>query len=126
MTDIFANIKSATLTNAHGEVNFLRIDDGEMPSDGWSDFTDISASGGLIVGHSEQGHHHVLEREGVTIQHRDSNGFTILKAIVTHPVALRQEAGSPHESQVVHPGTYLITSAREKPFFQEQARRVAD
>lgn len=126
MTDIFANIKSATLANAHGEVNFLRIDDGDLPLDGWSDFTDISVSGGLIVGHSEQGHHHVLDREGVTIQQRESNGFTILKAIVTRPSTLRQEAGSPHASQVVQPGTYLITTAREKPFFQEQARRVAD
>lgn len=124
--DIFANITAATLTNAHGEVNFLRIDGGELPDDGWQDFTDISPGGGLIVGHSEQGHHHVLERHGVTIHQRESEGFLILKAIVTRPVALRQEAGTPHEAQVVQPGTYLITTAREKPFFQDQARRVAD
>lgn len=124
--DIFANITAATLTNAHGEVNFLRIDEGDIPTEGWEDFSDISPSGGLIVGHSEQGHHHVLERDGVTIQKRETNGFLTLKAIVTRPVALRQEAGNPHGTQIVQPGTYIITTAREKPFFQDQARRVAD
>lgn len=124
--DIFANILSATLAHAHGEVNFFRIDAGDLPADGWEDFTDISSSGGLIVGHSEQGHHHVLDRDGVTIRQRQSNGFQILKAIVTKPTALRQEAGNPHETQIIQPGTYVITTALEKPFFQDQARRVAD
>ncbi len=123
---IFDAITAATLTNAHGDVNFLRIDAGDLPTDGWSEFTDTTKSGDWIVGYSEQGHHHVLDREGVTIQKRESDGFLILKAIVTKPVALRQDAGNPHGAQVVQPGTYIITTAREKPFFQDQARRVAD
>lgn len=123
--DILKNVTKATLTNAHGEVNFLRIDEGEIGGD-WSPFTDFSKSGGVIVGHSEQGHHHVLERGGVSVEQTESNGFRILKAIVTTPTALRQEAGVPHAPQIVEPGTYIITNSIEKPFFQEQARRVAD
>lgn len=124
--NIFANVTNATLTNAHGEVNFLRIDEGQLPTDGWSDFSDVSRSGDWIVGHSEQGTHHVLDRDGVTIQTRESNGFRILKAIVTKPAVLYQDAGVPHDPQIIEPGEYIITNAVERSFFQDQARRVAD
>lgn len=122
---VFDNITKTTLTNSHGEVNFLRIDAGSVPADGWEPFN--SGEAGFVIGHSESGHNHVLEREGVTIrQRRDSLGFTILHAIVTRPTVLRQQAGAPHAEQIVQPGEYLITNNIETSPFTKQARRVAD
>lgn len=123
--DVYKEIKSAQLTNSHGEVNFLRIEDGSVPEDGWEDCgadKDV-----FVVGHSESGHNHVLEREGVTMrQTRDDRGFQILHAIVTHPVTLRQQAGAPHAEQTIQPGEYIITNNVETSPFTKQARRVAD
>ena len=123
---MFERIKKATLTNSHGEMNFLRIEEGNLPDEGWGDFTEKTQSGDFIIGHSESGHHHILDADGVQVMERESDGFKVLKAIVTKPTALRQDASTPHERQIVEPGTYIITTSREKPFFQEQARRVAD
>lgn len=124
--DIFANVTETRLTNAHGEVNFFKIEGGTLPSEGWDEYTDLSKGGDIIVGHSESGSVHVLEREGVKIHRTENKGFTVLRAIVEKPVKLKQEAGAPHAPQIVEPGEYIITNAIEKPFFQEQARRVAD
>ena len=124
--DIFSNVIKTRLTNAHGEVNFFKIEEGSLPQEGWDEYTDMSKGGNIIVGHSESGSVHVLEREGVNIHKAESNGFTVLRAIVKKPVKLKQEAGAPHAPQIVEPGDYIITNAIEKPFFQEQARRVAD
>ncbi len=82
---------------------------------------------GFIVGHSESGHHHVLEASGVTMKRAtDSKGFEILHAIVTKPTKLKQAAGSPHKQQIVQPGKYIITKNIETDPFTKQARRVAD
>lgn len=121
---IFDNIKRMTATNAHGEVNFYRVEEGSVGGT----FEPFGAEeSGYVVGHSESGHHHVLEREGVTMrQTTDSKGFQILHAIVTHPVTLRQESGAPHAEQIVQPGEYIITNNVETSPFTNQARRVAD
>lgn len=123
---IWENVTKTSTPNAHGEVTLIRIDEGELPAEGWSEFTDISQSGNFILGHSEQGHHHVLDREGVTVHQRESEGFRVLRLIVEKPINLWQEANNPHEKQIVHPGTYISTQQIERPFFQAQARRVAD
>ena len=121
---IFDNIKAGEITNAHGEVNFFRITDGKANLAG---FTDVSpVNGRYVVGHSEQGHHHVLEADGVLVKERVSEGMKILHAIVSKPVALRQEAGVPHAEQTVQPGDYIITNNIEYDPFAEQARRVMD
>lgn len=121
---IYDNIKSAVLTNAHGEVNFLRITDGTVNTSG---LEPVEPEGkGFIVGHSESGHHHVLEREGVTIRKGSEQGMEILYAILKNPVRLYQDAGSPHAEQIVEPGEYIITNNVEYDPFSEQARRVAD
>lgn len=123
--DIWNKIEACTLTNAHGEVNFFRIESGEVSGAEWTSVAPDDA--GFIVGHSESGHNHVLERDGVTVRKaRDSRGFEILHAIVTRPTALRQQAGAPHATQIVQPGEYLITNNVETSPFTKQARRVAD
>jgi len=120
----FDNIKSTKLTNAHGEVNFFRITEGEPDLTG---FAEIDAGPqGFVVGHSESGHHHVLEAGSVKVMEKVSDGMAILYAIVENPSELKQAAGDPHKKQIVEPGTYFITNNCEYDPFTEQARRVAD
>ncbi|MCW2309689.1 hypothetical protein [Rhodobium gokarnense] len=120
----FDNVTACRLTNAHGEVNFIRIDEGTVDTDGFA----LVGPGpdGFIVGHSESGHHHVLEAGGATVMEFQDAGMKMLYAILGKPAVLKQSAGDPHEEQVVEPGAYLITNNQEYNPFTEQARRVAD
>lgn len=120
----FDNIKSAVLTNGHGEVNFFKITDGYADIDGFTEVTPDAS--GFIVGHSESGHNHVLERGDVIVRERVLDGMKVLYAIVKEPLKLRQSAGAPHKEQTVEPGEYFITNNIEYNPFLEQARRVAD
>jgi hypothetical protein len=120
----FKNINKATLTNAHGEVNFFRVDDGEADISGF-ELCQPDKSG-YIVGHSETGHDHVLERGDVEVRQGTVEGMQILYAILKEPLALKQKAGNPHKQQIVQPGRYIITNNIEYNPFTEQARRVTD
>lgn len=123
--NIFSNIKKATVSNAHGEVNFVRIEEGAVPFDKMRKVS--PTEGTYIVGHSESGHHHVLEADDVTLRETESEGMKILYAIVENPVSLRQKAGgNAHAEQIIEPGHYIVTNNREYNPFLKQARRVAD
>lgn len=121
---MFENVKKVTLTNAHGEVNFFRIEGGSIDLTGFAHAT--ASREGYIVGHSESGHHHVLEREGVTMREKDHEGMKVLHAILENPCRLEQAAGDPHKAQTVEPGEYIITNNIEYDPWTKQARRVAD
>lgn len=121
---VFDLIKSGEITNAHGEVNFFRVGDGKIDASALEPVT--PSNKGFIVGHSESGHHHLLEAEGVTMLRGSEDGMEILYAILENPVALKQDAAAPHEQQIVEPGEYIITNNVEYDPFTEQARRVAD
>lgn len=120
----FDGVTKITLTNAHGEVNFFRIDEGRPNLDGFAPVA--ASSGGFVVGHSESGHHHVLEADGVTVMECELEGMKTLYAILEKPVGLKQAAGAPHAPQTIEPGAYIITNNVEYDPFTEQARRVAD
>jgi hypothetical protein len=120
----FDSIIACDLTNAHGEVNFFRIKEGSPDLTGFA--TVKPTNGAYIVGHSESGHNHVLEADGVLVMERTLNGMKVLHAILEKPVSLKQSAGTPHKEQVVEPGEYFITNNVEYNPFLEQARRVAD
>lgn len=120
----FNSIKSADLTNAHGECNFFRITEGNADLTGFT-FVDVDARG-LIVGHSESGHNHVLERGDIVVHERVIGGMKVLHAILNEPLRLYQSAGDPHKEQIVEAGEYFITNNIEYNPFLEQARRVAD
>lgn len=124
--DIFKNVKKLTHTNAHGEINFYRIEDGSVDTSDFTPFADKTADGAYIVGHSESGHNHLLEADGVTMLERVSEGMKILYAIVDKPVALKQSAARPHEVQTVEPGKYIVGASLDYDPFTQQARRVAD
>ncbi len=123
--NIFGNIRKTEITNAHGEVNMIRIIEGDVDD---ATLTPVAPDAtGFIVGHSESGHHHVLEREGVMVKrYAGEAGMDILYAIVTKPTTLKQAAGDPHKAQVVQPGRYIITNNREFNPLTQQARRVTD
>lgn len=120
----FDSIKSAVLTNAHGECNFFRITEGIADLSGFNAVE--PKNGSFIVGHSESGHNHILMAEGVIAKEREIGGMRVLHAILTNPVSLKQSAGTPHKEQIVEPGEYFITNNVEYNPFLEQARRVAD
>lgn len=82
-----------------------------------------------IVGHSETGHHHVIDRNcaSVTVLPKPPAGMQILRLIVEKPTALRHLRGhDTHEPIALSPGNYEIRIGREYDPYAELARRVAD
>ena len=124
--NIFNNITRLRHTNAHGEINFYKIEGGFVDMSEFTDFTDTNAAGDYIVGHSESGHHHLLGQHGVTVMERQHKGMTVLHAILENPTPLKQAASSPHDAQIVEPGEYIIGASLDYDPFTKQARRVAD
>jgi len=113
-------------TFAQGEIFARKID--ALP-DGLEPFTERGKNGDWIISHSESGHHHLLDADGVTVMERTkdvSEGMRILYAIVDKPAQLRQDAGNAHESHNLANGIYEFRIAREYDPFLQQARRVAD
>lgn len=97
--------------------------------DGLTPFTERDAAGRFIVSHSETGHHHLLDAEGVDVMERTTDvpeGVRILYAIVKEPTRLWQDAATPHDAHDVPPGIYEMRIAREFDPISAQARRVAD
>ena len=109
---------------AQGEVNIYRLSslpDGLVPN------TDKDNLGRPIVGHSEKGHHHVLERPVELLEKPDApEGLRILYALLEEPTALVQDVGGGHDTQVIEPGVIEFRISREYDPFADQVRRVAD
>lgn len=86
--------------------------------------------GKLIIGHSETGHHHVLEKTKgatVTISGSAPTGMKVLHAILTEPNKLIHERGhDTHETIDLAPGEYEFRIAREFDPYAELARRSQD
>lgn len=114
---------------AQGEITILRI--GDVPKK-----TKIAGQplaleqGKLIIGHSETGHHHVLERTrgaSVTVLERAPEGMRILHAILEEPNRLVHERGhDTHETIALEPGEYEFRIAREFDHYAELARQSMD
>jgi hypothetical protein len=82
-----------------------------------------------IVGHSETGHHHVLDRSCCEVVAGPASanpaGMAILYAIVKEPTALTHlRSTDTHAPMMLAPGVYEIRPARE--FGPEGWQRVAD
>jgi hypothetical protein len=86
--------------------------------------------GKLIVGHSETGHHHVLEHmrgATVTVIERAPEGMRILHAILEEPNKLIHERGhDTHETIALDAGEYEFRIAREYDPYAELARQSMD
>ncbi len=112
---------------AQGEITIIRISDGGRTSTG----SPLALENGkLIIGHSETGHHHVLERTrgaAVTVIDSAPDGMRILHAILAEPNKLIHERGyDTHEAIDLPPGEYEFRIAREFDHYAELARQSAD
>lgn len=116
---------------AQGEITILRI--GPVPAkrsarDGFTAM--VPEHGKFIIGHSETGHHHVLDRVAgvdIAIMDRPPEGMKILRAILENPTSLDHlRDHDTHESIRLEPGEYEFRIAREFDHYGELARQSAD
>jgi len=112
-------------TAAQGEVNIKLIE--KLPV-GLSLF---DADGEFyIIGHSESGNHHVLEREcvDVFVGEKTTAGMQVLYAIVKEPTKVRQlRDGSPHETIDLDAGDILrITPSIDYNPYAKMIERARD
>lgn len=108
---------------AQGEITIRRID--KMPRD----IASVPIENGKhIIGHSETGHHHVLERSAQVFVAKDAPaGMRILYAIVAEPNALiHARPFDTHETINLEPGMYEFRIGREFDPYAEIARQQAD
>lgn len=122
-------MKSFTKTAAQGEIFITRL--GPVPKKAKVAGQPLALEHGkLIIGHSETGHHHVLERNvgaSVTVLERAPEGMRILHAILEEPNKLIHERGhDTHETIALEPGEYEFRIAREFDHYAELARQSAD
>lgn len=120
---------------AQGEITLIRL--GDLPPKKDDEYYDFGGSfhrmeledGLLIIGHSETGHHHVMEPKSVTaaIQKNAPAGMGILRLIVESPTPIVHLRGTDtHEPIMVEPGVYEARLARQFDPFREIAIKVAD
>ncbi|OJF97611.1 hypothetical protein [Pararhizobium antarcticum] len=110
---------------AQGEIRMFRVD--EIPGNA---VPMKKENGHFIIGHSETGHHHVLEAERVQVfQQPDApQGMTILFGILESPGSLTHLRGhDTHAPHAFEPGDKIMfRTDREYDPYAELARRVAD
>lgn len=111
---------------AQGEFRIRRIE--ALPDEGLAPFT-ARHGDSILIGHSEQGHHHLLSGDCEVLEQPDPTtpGMIILYAIVRDPGArLHQSATDAHGAYFLPPGLYKITDDQEYDVFTDQVRRVTD
>lgn len=116
--------KSFQKIAAQGELTIRRIE--TVPSG----CTPMKAEAArFIVGHSETGHHHVINARGASVAELDKPpaGMRVLYAILENPTSLDHLRGhDTHESIALEPGIYEIRVAREFDHYAELARQSQD
>jgi hypothetical protein len=114
---------------AQGEIYIRRID--RPAQDFLKGGTPLKEENGrFIIGHSETGHHHVMERGGVDVVEMPSPtaGIRLLRMIVADPdkELVHERGHDTHESLGFEPGAYEIRIGREYDPYQQLARQQAD
>jgi hypothetical protein len=110
-------------TAAQGEITVRKI--AKLPNG----VSPLSKEGGkLIIGHSETGHHHVLEHEAeVFIADNAPAGMRVLYALIEQQNTLVHERTfDTHAPISLDPGAYEFRIGREYDPYAEIARRQAD
>ena len=123
-------MKTFNLRAAQGEIYIRRV--GGIPKSkrllaGYS--TMALEDGKLIVGHSETGHHHVLDPKtcSVAVMDQPPEGMRILRAIVNSPTPLvHLRDHDTHEPIMFEPGEYELRITREFDPYAELARKQID
>lgn len=87
-------------------------------------------NGRFIIGHSETGHHHVMERGGVEVVEMPapSAGIRLLRAIVANPnkELVHERPHDTHETLGFSEGAYEIRIGREYDPYEQLSRQQAD
>lgn len=113
---------------AQGELTIRRI--GNLSTSIPGGCSPLTAERGkFIIGHSETGHHHVIDAIGssVSVLDRPPEGMRVLYAILENPASLDHlRDHDTHESVSLDPGVYEIRIAREHDHYAELARLSAD
>lgn len=117
-------MKSFIKTAAQGEISVRRIE--ALPAN----VRPLALeSGKFIIGHSETGHHHVMDRRSKTVfeSTKAPAGMRVLYAVLDEAGELVHERGhDTHETISFGPGIYEFRLGREFDPYAELARRVAD
>jgi len=100
----------------HGEVTLLPVD--AMPT------SKTKKASKYIVGHSETGHHHVLESAALFEVAIDKNDLYI--RLFAPGKMNHQKTINRHRDVVVKPGVYKVTRKQEYDPFQQIMRQVWD
>jgi hypothetical protein len=117
-------------TGAQGEITVRRI--GGLPKKRSlpEGFVPLKAEAGrFIIGHSETGHHHVIDAKGATVSvmEKPPEGMRILYMILENPLVLEHlRPHDTHETITNEPGIYEVRIAREFDHYAELARQSAD
>ena len=104
-------MKTFSKVAAQGELRFVRLDDDhKVPKEA----TRVDpVDGHVIVGHSETGHHHVMEASRTTM-YRLPDTITDCLLVVNQPDVLKHLRDfDTHEPLSFAPGIYKVTTARE-------------
>ncbi len=121
-------MRTFTKVAAQGEITIRRLGEGLGTKTGYTELK--PEHGKFVIGHSETGHHHVLDRvEGVQVFTKDQapEGMKVLYAILDEPTSLDHlRPHDTHESLLLEPGEYEFRIAREFDPYAELARISAD
>ena len=123
-------MKAFSQIAAQGELTIRRL--GGLPKDRRlpKGFSAMKAEGRhFIIGHSETGHHHVIDAAGATVGIMDKPpaGMRVLYMILEKPLAVEHLRGhDTHETISNEPGVYEVRIAREFDHYAELARQSAD
>lgn len=87
-------------------------------------------NGRFIIGHSETGHHHVIERGGIDVMEMPapSAGIRLLRMIVADPdkKLVHERGHDTHEELGLPPGSYELRIGREYDPYAQLARQQMD
>ena len=87
-------------------------------------------NGKLVIGHSETGHHHVMEPGGVDVMVMDHapEGIRLLRMIVQDPEKelVHERPHDTHETLSFAPGMYELRIGREYDPYEQVARQQMD
>jgi hypothetical protein len=121
-------MKSFKETAAQGEITIRRL--GNLSHKIPKGCTAMKPEGGkFIIGHSETGHHHVMNANGASVSVLNSppEGMRVLYAILENPISLEHLRDHDTHEPIHHePGVYEIRIAREFDHYAELARQSAD
>ena len=111
-----------TYTNgpiAQGELYIRRID--SLPTG----LEPVAPEGGyVIVGHSETGHHHVMESETTTMYRAPREIFELFLTVTKDTPLTHLRSFDTHEPIILLTGNYIVRRQRE--YTPEGWRRAAD